>query len=203
MLGISLRRPLRAARLAAVMCVVATTVFAQTKREIPLPDTLGANFEIADSASKSGAPTDYDALIGFWEFRFQNRSPDGSFNPAFPGHWSFEKKPGGLLIEDRWRGDNPSSPMGVGTYTYRAFSSQRKIWQMLGTTSTGNEFALGLTWSDGANRYAIQHYGTAIMRIRYFAIEENHFLWRADRTTDGGKTWLRDAWTMEAKRIGR
>ena len=74
---------------------------------------------------------------------------------------------------------------------------------MLGTTSTGNEFALGLTWSDGSNRYAIQRYGTAIMRIRYLSIKENHFLWRADRSTDGGKTWLLDAWTMEAKRIGR
>jgi hypothetical protein len=195
---------LRTARLVAIAFVsFATTTLAQGKREIPLPDTLGANFNIADSASKAGAPADYDALLGFWEFRFQTRAPDGSFNPAFPGHWSFEKKPGGLLIEDRWRSDDPTKPMGSSTYTYRSFSPQRKIWQMLGTTSTGGEFALGLTWSDGANRYAIQHYGPAIMRIRYLAIEDNHFLWRADRTTDGGKTWLRDAWTMEAKRIGR
>lgn len=197
----------RTARLVATAIVAVATitsaVSAQGKREIPLPDTLGANFDIADSASKSGATTDYDALIGFWEFRFQNRSPDGSFTPAFPGHWSFEKKPGGLLIEDRWRGDNPSAPMGTSTYTYRAYSPTRKIWQMLGTNSAGGEFALGLTWSDGANRYAIQRYGTAIMRIRYLAIEDTHFLWRADRSTDGGKTWLRDAWTMEAKRIGR
>jgi hypothetical protein len=41
------------------------------------------------------------------------------------------------------------------------------------------------------------------MRIRYFAIEANHFLWRGDRTTDGGKTWLLDAWTMEARRIAK
>jgi hypothetical protein len=188
--------------LVAVAALTSATS-AQTKREIPLPDTLGANFDIADSARKSGAPTDYDALIGFWEFRFQNRNPDGSFSPAFPGHWSFDKKPGGLLIEDRWRYDDPSAPMGASTYTYRSYSPARKIWQMLGTTTTGGEFALGLTWSDAANRYAIQRYGTAIMRIRYFAIADNHFFWRADRSTDGGKTWLRDTWTMEAKRIGR
>jgi hypothetical protein len=195
------------ARVVAIAIVVVatktSTTSAQSKREIPLPDTLGANFDVADSASKSGAPTDYDALIGFWAFRFQNRNADGSFSPAFPGHWSFDKKPGGLLIEDRWRHDDASVPMGVGTYTYRSYSPARKIWQMLGTTSTGGEFALGLTWSDDKNRYAIQHYGSAIMRIRYLAIAENHFLWRADRSTDGGKTWLRDAWTMEAKRIGR
>ena len=28
--------------------------------------------------------------------------------------------------------------------------------------------------------------------------------WRADRSSvDGGKTWLRDAWTMEATRIAK
>lgn len=188
---------------AFVVTLVASRGLAQVVRQIPLPDTLGANFSIADTATKAGTPEDYDAFIGFWQFRFQTRNADGSFNAAFPGHWSFEKKPGGLLIEDRWRGDNSSQPMGVGTYTYRAFHPQRKIWQMLGTHSLGGEFALGLTWSDGTNRYAIQHYGSAIMRIRYLSIGPDKFLWRADRTTDGGKTWLLDAWMMEATRVGR
>lgn len=172
-------------------------------RDIPLPDTLGANFSIADSATKLGTPEDYDGLLGFWEFRFQNRNPDGSFGRAFRGHWSFEKKPGGMLIEDHWRADNPTQPMGVSTYTYRTFDPERKRWQMLGTNSQGGEFALGLTWSDGAERFAIQRYGSAIMRIRYLAIEPNHFLWRADRSTDGGRTWVRDTWTMEATRIAK
>jgi hypothetical protein len=172
-------------------------------REIPLPDTVGANFAIADSATKPGTPEDYDALIGVWEFRFQNRNPDGSFGPAFRGHWSFEKKPGGMLIEDRWRADNPTQAMGASTYTYRTFDPKRKIWQMLGTSSQGGEFALGLTWSQGDERFGIQRYGPAIMRIRYLAIEPNRFLWRADRSVDGGRTWTRDAWTMEAMRIAR
>ena len=172
-------------------------------RDIPLPDTLGANFAMSDSATKMGTPEDYDALIGVWEFRFQWRGDDGSFGSPFRGHWSFEKKPGGMLIEDHWRADNPSQPMGVSTYTYRTFDPKRKRWQMLGTNSLGGEFALGLTWAVGNERFAVQHYGPAIMRIRYLAIEPNHFLWRADRTVDGGKTWLRDAWTMEATRIAK
>jgi hypothetical protein len=172
-------------------------------RDIPLPDTLGANFPIADSAAMHGTPEDYDALLGFWEFRFQERNADGSFGPAFRGHWSFEKKPGGLLIEDHWRGDNPLAPMGVSTYTYRTFDPRKRVWQMLGTNSAGGEFALGTTWSNGGERFAVQHYGPAIIRIRYFAVEPNHFLWRADRSTDGGRTWMLDAWTMEATRIGK
>jgi hypothetical protein len=172
-------------------------------REIPLPDTLGADFPIADSATKQATLADYDALMGVWEFRFQSRNPDGTFSPAFPGHWAFEKKPGGRLIEDRWRPDNPTQPMEAGTYTYRTFDPNRQIWRIIGMNSNGGEFALGLTWTDGTDRLAIQHDGNAIMRIRYMAIAPNHFLWRADRTTDGGRTWLLDAWTMEAKRIAK
>jgi hypothetical protein len=193
----------RVAAFLLAAALVPPAASAQSRREIPLPDTLGANFAIADSATKSGTPKDYDALLGAWEFHFQVRKPDGSFFPAFRGHWSFEKKPGDMLIEDRWRPDDPSQPAGAGTYTYRSFDPEQKIWRMLGTVSYGGEFALGLTWSDGSNRYAVQRYGDAIMRIRYLAIEPDTFLWRADRSEDGGKTWLRDAWSMQATRIGR
>jgi hypothetical protein len=172
-------------------------------REIPLPDTLGANFAIADSAAKKGTMADYDALTGSWEFRFQNRRQDGTFEPSFTGHWTFKKKPGGGLIEDRWRPDDAQHPMGVGLYTYRTFDHERKVWQMLGAWSEGGEVQPGLTWADGTYRYAIQRGDRGLTRIRYLSIDANRFLWRADRSSDGGKTWLRDSGTMEATRIGR
>jgi len=172
-------------------------------RDIPLPDTLGANFSIADSAAKKGTMADYDALIGSWEFRFQNRRPDGTYAPSFTGHWTFEKKPGGALIEDRWRPDSPSTPMGLGLYTYRTFDHERKVWQMLGTWSEGGTVQPGLTWSDHRFRFAIQRGDGGLTRIRYLSIDADHFLWRADRSTDGGKTWLRDSGVMEATRVGR
>ncbi len=172
-------------------------------REIPLPDTLGANFAIADSATKTGTEADYDTFVGTWQFRFQNRNTNGSFSPAFRGHWSFEKMPGGHLIEDHWRADNPGAPMGVSTYTYRVFDPGTNRWFMMGTNSSVGEVELGTTWSAAGERFAVQHYGPVVMRIRYISIEPNHFLWRADRSTDGGLTWTRDTWTMEATRIGK
>ena len=172
-------------------------------RDIQLPDTLGANFSIADSANKAGTLADYDVLLGSWEFRFQSRGQDGSFYPAFTGHWTFEKKPGGGLIEDRWRPDDPSTPMAQSLYTYRTFDPQRKVWQMIGSSSQGGEIEPGLTWSDGTQRYAIQRNHGVLSRIRYLSIGPNDFLWRSDRSTDGGKTWLLDAGIMEAKRIAK
>ena len=42
-----------------------------------------------------------------------------------------------------------------------------------------------------------------LARFRYFAIQPERFLWRADATFDRDKTWTRDYWTTEARRIAR
>ena len=40
------------------------------------------------------------------------------------------------------------------------------------------------------------------VRIRYYNIQPDHFSWAADRSTDGGKTWVKDYQRIEARRIG-
>ncbi|HEX7939656.1 MAG TPA: nuclear transport factor 2 family protein [Gemmatimonadaceae bacterium] len=170
---------------------------------VTLPDTTGANFAIGDSAAMLGTPTDYDAFIGTWQFRFQSRQADGGFRAPFNGHWTFSKMPGGGIIEDHWRADDPSTPMGESLYTYRVYDPQRKVWQMMGSSSKGGRVQPGLTWSDGVNRLAIQHNGDGIVRIRYQSISADHFLWRMDYSGDGGKSWAADVNIMEAWRVGR
>jgi hypothetical protein len=39
-------------------------------------------------------------------------------------------------------------------------------------------------------------------RIRYYDIAPDKFSWTADRSTDGGKTWVTNFQQLEAKRIG-
>src|SRR5687767_511364 len=73
-------------------------------RAIQMPDTMGANFNVADSAAAKSAPDDFDFVIGVWQFKFQQRRVDGTFNPPFMGHWVFDKKrSSGAMIEDHWR----------------------------------------------------------------------------------------------------
>jgi hypothetical protein len=104
---------------------------------------------------------------------------------------------------DHWRADSPGADEESGTYTYRSYHPDRKLWEMMGVATGQRRWAPGLVWSDAQNRFAVQHYGTTIMRIRYFAITPAHFLWRADQSTDGGATWRLDHWTMEAFRLAR
>lgn len=176
---------------------------AGVEREIVMPDTTGARCDIVDSAAYRGTVQDYDRLVGTWEFRFQPRGSDGAFYAAFPGHWTFEKRPGGGLVEDRWRPDDPSEPMGRSLYTYRTFDSTRKVWQMMGSQSVGGEIQPGLTWRDGDDLCALQRSKQGLVRIRYRFLDDDHFLWRSDYSPDGGKTWVLDGALMEARRIGK
>jgi hypothetical protein len=179
---------------------------AAAPRAIPLPDTLGANFEVNDTLTGKSAAQDYDFLVGTWSFTFQSRRRDGSFTAPFTGHWVFNKKETGgqgVLIEDHWRPDDASSTWEAGTWTYRAFNPERKLWEMEGINTNAGAWQAGLMWSAGADRLLIEWYGPMLVRFRYFAIEADKFLWRADATFDRGKTWIRDYWTMEVHRISR
>jgi hypothetical protein len=43
----------------------------------------------------------------------------------------------------------------------------------------------------------------ALTRIKYYAITPTHFLWRADGSRDGGKTWMKDVILIEATRVSK
>ena len=172
-------------------------------RAIDLPDTLGAQVNVADSLKSLGTPGDYDALTGMWEFTFQSRQPNGSFGMPFKGHWTFEKKGDGGIIEDHWRPDNPTTPMQSSLYTYRVFDPEAKVWRIVGANSHGGGLIPGRTWAQGDERHGIEWYGNVLVRFRYFAITPTRFLWRQDQSRDGGKTWILDTGMMEAHRVGK
>ena len=172
-------------------------------RAIDLPDTLGARVDVTDSLKSLATGSDYDALVGMWEFTFQGRQPNGSFGIPFKGHWTFEKKGDGGIIEDHWRPDNPTTPMQSSLYTYRVFDPEEKVWRIVGANSHGGGLIPGRTWADADGRSGIEWYGNVLVRFRYFAITPTHFLWRQDQSRDGGKTWILDTGMMEARRIGK
>lgn len=179
---------------------------ASVPRAIQMPDTMGANFPMADTLTGTSGPADYDFLVGTWRFTFQERHPDGSFSPAFSGHWVFTKKQTGgqgVLLEDHWRPDDPTSTWDAGTWTYRAYNPERRLWEMQGINTNVGAWQPGLMWTAGDSRLLTEWYGPMLVRFRYFDIQPDRFLWRADATFDGGRTWMRDYWTMEVHRVSR
>ena len=173
-------------------------------RDVPTPDTLGANFK-HDSIGTSG-PTDFDFLDGKWNIRFQWRESSTRFAPARAGTWSAKRIQNGLAIEDEFSLIDPTTGNRSLTLTYRVYNKARKTWEIAGVNAKeGSPWAPGVSWSDSrGDRYVVQTYGTGpdalITRIRYYQVTPDHFLWRADGSTDGGKTWIRDYWKIEANR---
>jgi hypothetical protein len=171
--------------------------------DVPAPDTLGANFRF-DSVGTS-TPTDFDFLDGKWNIRFQARKSPTEFAPASNGTWSAHRTHEGLVIEDEFSLINPKDGSRSLTLTYRVYNKARKTWEIAGVSAkNGSPWAPGTSWSDGRDRFIVQTYGSGanslITRIRYYNVTPDHFLWRADGSTDGGKTWIRDYWKIEANR---
>jgi|SRR5687767_5772895 len=183
--------------------------------DVPTPDTLGANFR-HDSVGTSG-PTDFDFLDGNWTIRFQSRKCSGQsgqlvcpreYWPARRGTWSARRIHDAQIIEDKFSTINPNDGSRSFTLTYRVYDQAKKTWEIAGTNAKqGSPWAPGTSWMDAkGDRFVVQTYGTGpnslITRIRYYQVKPNHFLWRADGSVDGGKTWIRDYWKIEAQRDG-
>jgi len=187
---------------ASVAVLFASSVDAQQRVEIARPDTLGANFDATKVGT--GTPADFDFLIGTWSYRFQsrNQAKPSEYGPPRPGTWTFAKTHGDFMVEDEFRTQIQDGTRSL-TLTYRVFNPEKKVWSIQGIGSRRNVWSPGVAWSDGQNRYLVQdlpEFGVT-MRIKYYDITRDHFLWRADGSQDGGKTWLPDFWLIEAKRI--
>jgi hypothetical protein len=66
---------------------------------------------------------------------------------------------------------------------------------------------IGTAQRVGAEIHLEQRFGVmspepSTWRIRYFDIRPDRFSWTADRSTDGGKTWVAGFQQIESRRIG-
>ena len=181
-----------------LFCILSLPPSSVRAQDVPAPDTLGANFDI--STPGTGGPDLFDYLVGEWDFRFQTRRDNGAWNPARPGHWKTWKSHDGLMVEDEWSVTPPPGQPRRVTVTYRAWNPERRLWEIMGVVPGAGRFEPGLAWGSGDERLLIQHYGDYTVRIKYYQITRTHFLWRADGSSDGGRTWQRDVWRMEATR---
>jgi hypothetical protein len=112
---------------------------------------------------------------------------------------------GQILDEFRIVGDNDETY--YVTTTLRAYNAARDRWELVGMNSGGGLQDVGAGRRVGAEVHIEQNFGVAAqnvstLRIRYFNIQRDGFSWRADRSNDGGKTWITDDQQIEARRIG-
>ena len=156
----------------------------------------------AGSVPGTGTPQDFDFLIGAWDITYNSKAP--GIPPKVRGRWTATRQADGRLIADEFRlfgADGATVALGM---TYRVFDPSKKVWNARYVDAVNSPlWHEGRAWRDGPDiRLDQRTPAGAILRIRYSDITPETFRWRADRSTDGGKTWVADAIRIEARREG-
>ena len=166
---------------------------------VPVPAQQPTNRDAALQAALEAHQHEFDYLLGDWSFVARNRQ-----GGTFQGHWTAERLPGGQIL-DEFRVERPSGPHSV--FTVRAYNAALGRWDIVTLNRVAGLGHVGTARKVGREIVADQNVGSedvhpSVWHIRYHDITESHFLWDADQSSDGGKTWDRDFMTIEAHRVG-
>ncbi len=170
-------------------------------------DVVRGKYTFADSTGDfsfdrlNGAAKEFDYLLGDWEFT----SDDKEFG-KLRGYWSAVKLAEGQIL-DEYRVVGDKGETYYVTSTLRNYNKFLARWELIGSEPGSGLQDFGTGKRVGDEMHIEQTFGVAggrpsTMRIRYYNIRPDAFSWAGDRSTDGGKTWVKNHLTIEAKRIG-
>ncbi|MEW5917009.1 MAG: hypothetical protein AB1762_11410 [Gemmatimonadota bacterium] len=145
---------------------------------------------------------DFDYLLGDWEFTADNKE----YGKA-RGFWSAVRlAPGGEIL-DEYRIVGDSGETWYVSATIRSYNAVLDQWELISTDRGRGLHDFGTARRVGPEMHIEQTFGVmseepSRWRIRYYNIQPERFSWRADRSTDSGKTWVTDYLRIEARRVG-
>lgn len=144
---------------------------------------------------------DFDYLLGDWEF-----TADSTEFGKHGGYWSAVKLAEGQIL-DEYRVTGDKGETYHVTTSLRNYNKFADRWELVGTDGASGMQDFGTARRVGSEMHLEQKFGVAsgqaaLMRIRYYNIGTDRFSWAADRSTDGGKTWVKNYMQIEARRIG-
>ena len=187
------RRSIRSLALIVVISLTAAPLLQAQTPAKRTPEQIQASY-----AAHKG---EFDYLLGDWEFTGTNQQYGKT-----QGLWSAVRLDKGQIL-DEYRVVGDEGETYYVTTTLRNWNGALDRWELIGADGgTGlQDFGTG-QW-DGKEMKILQTFGVAaqaasLWRIRYYDIAPGKFSWAADRSTDGGKTWVTNFQQLEARRIG-
>ncbi len=167
--------------------------------DVDLGDTRGADFDT--QAVGTATPADFDFLVGTWNFQFQQQAEPGKDRPTQTGVWTVQNTHDGHIVEDVWRlGTTPPTRRSRIACSIRRESSGK--FKARSRSEAGGRRHRVEPGERAAPGPALHLVGAARPASRYFDITDTSFRWRADGSSDQGKTWTPDIWKMRATRTG-
>jgi len=152
-------------------------------------------------ASYAAHKGEFDYLLGDWEFTATSQQYG-----KFHGLWSAVRLNEGQIL-DEYRVVGDEGETYYVTTTLRNWNGVLDRWELIGADGGAGLQDFGTGHWDGKEMKIEQTFGVAAgtpstLRIRYYDIAPDTFSWTADRSTDGGKTWVTNFQQIQAKRIG-
>jgi hypothetical protein len=149
--------------------------------------------------------SDFDYLLGDWEFTAESKEYG-----KFQGRWSAVRLETGQIL-DEYRVLGSDGETYYVTTTIRAYNAAADRWELIGMDGGmdggGGLQDFGTARLVNGEMHLEQKFGVAggkpaVLRIRYYNIQPDRFSWTADRSNDGGETWISGFQRIEARRIG-
>lgn len=152
-------------------------------------------------ASYAAHKGEFDYLLGDWEFTGTNQQYG-----KIQGLWSAVRLDKGQIV-DEYRVTGDDGETYYVTTTLRNWNGALDRWELIGADGGAGLQDFGTGRWDGKEMRIEQTFGVAAgtpstWQIRYYNIAPDTFSWAADRSTDGGKTWVTNFQQIEARRIG-
>jgi hypothetical protein len=187
----------------SILCVLtvvyASPLHSQTPAQTPAQTSTKTPGQL--NASYEAHKGDFDYLLGDWEFSAKSQE-----HGDYRGLWSAVKLAEGQIL-DEFRAVGDKGETYYVTSTLRNYNKFQERWELVGADTGGGLQDFGTARRVGAEVHIEQRFGAAspspsTMRIRYYNIQPDRFSWAGDRSTDGGKTWVKNSLQIEARRIG-
>ncbi len=143
-------------------------------------------------ASLGDQTTVFGRVIGAWDCDYVHFAEDGTVIEQYPGQVTFGWVLEGRAVQDVWVGDAPdgsSTRHWVGT-TIRIFDPGARLWKVLWITPENGAVTVVKGGAVG-DRIVLEGENADGSRHRWSFNEIRHesFIWRGERSTDGGQTW--------------
>ena len=151
--------------------------------------------------------TQFAFLLGEWVCDVRVRNENGDVT-RLSATWVGRYILNGYVIADEFRMSNTKGTLLMLGVNYRSYNREEKRWVMkwldarastwldLGPPELG-----GVVVEDDSITFQTLFRPNEIHRITFSEITEEHFLWRADRSVDGGATWDKAVMVMDVHRV--
>ena len=152
----------------------------------------------------------WDRFIGTWEGKGHQMvdTVKKVYSDFAPATWTFYYGYDGFCIQDDWKTEQNFG----GSYNgpaIRGYDPLKQEWHMTFIPVNGGRAATWLMTGKFDEKNELEGYfeGTDWQgrsfkqKIYFYNISEDHFSWKADRSYDGGKTWIEKFTYTECDRI--